>query len=48
MTALGQTASTLLFLVCFKAVAGRTAVWRRIVGSWGMDWEGYGTQRGAF
>ena len=28
MTALGQTAYTLLFVVCFKAVAGRTAVWR--------------------
>jgi hypothetical protein len=47
MTALGQTAYTFLFLVCFKAVAGRTAVWRGIVGSWGMDWKWYGTKRGA-
>jgi hypothetical protein len=37
MTALGQTANTFLFLVCIKAVAGRAAVWRRIVASWGMD-----------
>jgi hypothetical protein len=47
MTALGQTAYTFVFLVCFKEVAERTAVWRRIVGSWGMDWKGYGTKRGA-
>jgi len=48
MAALGQTVYTFLFLVCFRAVAGRTAVWRRTVGSWGMDWKGYGTKRGAF
>jgi hypothetical protein len=48
MTALGQTAYTFLFLVCFKAVAGRTAVWRRIVCLWGMDWKGYRTKQGAF